>query len=87
MGRADRVVVDLDRREEHLVEGLVGTNLLNNGINQLAVPLGFRVHEGAGLESQSYANPVPRNGLPCGRNHVDVQQVVEDVVNALWRKL
>ncbi len=72
MWRTDRVVVDLDRREEDLVECLVGTNFSNNGVNQLTAPLGFRVHEGTRLESQSYANPVPRNGLPCGRNHVDV---------------
>ncbi len=65
MWRTDRVVVDLDRREEDLAGCLVGTNLPNNGVNQLTVPLGFRVHEGTGLESQSYANPVPRNGLPC----------------------
>ena len=45
MWRTDRVVVDLDRREEDLVECLVGTNLRNNGSDQLTVPLGFRVHE------------------------------------------
>ena len=68
----DRVVVDLDGREKDAVEFLVGTNFGNNGLDQLTVPLGFRVHEGARLESQSYANPVPRNGLPCRRNRVDV---------------
>ena len=65
MWRTDRVVVDLSRREEDLVECLVGTNLRNSGSNQRTVPFGFRVHEGTGLKSQSYANPVPRNGLPC----------------------
>ena len=70
--RTDRVVVDLDRREEDLVERLVGTNFLNNGVNQLTAPLVFGCTKGARLESQSYANPVPRNGLHCLRNHVDV---------------
>ena len=87
MWRADRVVVDLDRREVDLVEGLVGTNFRNNGANQLTVPLGLRVHKRIGLISQSNANSVSRNGLPCRRSHVDVQQVVEDVVNTLRRKL
>ena len=54
------------------VEFLVGTNFGNNGLDQLTVPLGLRVHKGTRLESKSYANPVPRNGLPCRRDNVDV---------------
>ncbi len=64
----DRVVVGLGGREAEVLEFLVGTDFGNNGLDPLKVPLGFRVHKGARLESQSYANPVPRNGLPCGRN-------------------
>ena len=87
MWRTDRVVVDVDRREVDLVEGLVGANFRSNGASQLTAPLGLRVHKRIGLISQSNANSVSRNGLPCRRNHVYVQQVVEDVVDTIRRKL
>ncbi len=59
MWRTDRVVVDLDRREEDLVECLVGTNLRNNGSNPSTAPLGFRVHEGTGLKVNPMQTPSP----------------------------
>ena len=73
VGGTDRVVVDLDGREGDVLKFRVGTDFGDNRVDQLTAPWGFRVYEGARLESQPYTNPVPRHGLPCGRDHLDAQ--------------
>ena len=85
-GGTDRIVVDLDRREAYVSKFPVRANFFDDGFDQLTAPLGFRVHKGARLERKSDANPVSRNGLPCGRSHVDFLQEIEDGITTLPRQ-
>ncbi len=82
-----RVVIDLDRSETDITKFLVGANFGDDGRDQFTIPLGFRVHKGTRFERKSNANPVPRDGLPSGRDHVDFLQEVKDRINTLPRHL